>query len=722
MGLTAPDPVSAQLMAASIGESVEDLSQRDATTQVFAQPDGTWRGEAYSGPEWVKVDGDGTEEDDRSRVDTTLHVNAAGDVVPVASPAAVTLASGGEPTDVIMTTGFDGSETEVELMWDGSHLPPVELDGPRAIYSDISPGVDYIVEVVPSGFRQYYVLHDADAAAGFDGLHMDLRTNDGSLEVESDGSFAVVDEDGAEVAFAQVAAAWDASEDRKQSNPVLEQWNDDINLSPGTRFLPGLLPDATVDSLERATEGHELPEEEEIDVSATVKGDVTRVALGVSEEWLADEATEYPVVVDPSLNTSADRFVRSNYPTKSFNSGTELFVGTFDSGTSRYRSYINFNTSSIKNLDLVSAKLYLWNHHSWSCNSRQWKVHMATSTSSSTTWNNPPTVYSTFAAATTSTKGYSSSCGDGWVTANITDMVNEWTKTSTTTHAVRLSAGSETDNFYWKRFYSRDHSTSTRRPKIVYTYNSPPTQPITLQVDGKSVANNGVLTATSATPKISIKVEDPNGGSVRAYFKIYKAGQTSYVTTGYGGYVQSGQRSVWTPSYAFEQGEQYVIDAWAHDGRLFSNPRPGTWAFEPRNLAPSTPSSFRVGNATPPSSGTVTITNPTPSLSVVVNDSDSTNVRALYSVYRGDELIVDKHPGTLVTPGNRSTLSLPFPLQYGEKYTFKVWAFDEFRNSASALAPGATFTLQLAPPDEVPTVCDQSVGAVGNADFECEAN
>ncbi len=48
--LVRPDSVSAQVTARASGRRVEDLSQGDAFTQVFAEPDGSWTSESASEP------------------------------------------------------------------------------------------------------------------------------------------------------------------------------------------------------------------------------------------------------------------------------------------------------------------------------------------------------------------------------------------------------------------------------------------------------------------------------------------------------------------------------------------------------------------------------------------------------------------------------------------------------------------------------------------------
>lgn len=57
-GLTASDAISASILARLRREAVEDLSQRTESSQTFALPDGQWRADLSTGPEWVATGGD----------------------------------------------------------------------------------------------------------------------------------------------------------------------------------------------------------------------------------------------------------------------------------------------------------------------------------------------------------------------------------------------------------------------------------------------------------------------------------------------------------------------------------------------------------------------------------------------------------------------------------------------------------------------------------------
>lgn len=79
-----PDAVSASASARVSGVPVEDISQRTEDTRVFAQPDGTWRAEAASGPEQVQ-DGDPRELGTHGDILTQVLLPTSGDATGIPS-------------------------------------------------------------------------------------------------------------------------------------------------------------------------------------------------------------------------------------------------------------------------------------------------------------------------------------------------------------------------------------------------------------------------------------------------------------------------------------------------------------------------------------------------------------------------------------------------------------------------------------------------------------
>lgn len=103
--LVRPDSISAQVTARASGKRVEDLSQGDAFTQVFANADGSWTSETASEP--VRAQDD---EGEWAPIDLTL-VKVGGRLVPKNAPGEVSLSAGGDKVfaDVVPDDGPGGA-------------------------------------------------------------------------------------------------------------------------------------------------------------------------------------------------------------------------------------------------------------------------------------------------------------------------------------------------------------------------------------------------------------------------------------------------------------------------------------------------------------------------------------------------------------------------------------------------------------------------------------
>ncbi len=149
---------------------------------------------------------------------------------------------------------------------------------------------------------------------------------------------------------------------------------------------------------------------------------------------------------------------------------TELKLGNNGSGQVA-RSFLAFPMSKITGKQILGAKLNLWNFHSWSCNARSWEVWDTGTASTSTRWTAQPS-WNRKWAMSTATKGYSSSCADGWVSQDITSLAAAWASNGNATNTLGIRATDETDSYGWKRFNSGNAASNT--PYMSVTYNTKP--------------------------------------------------------------------------------------------------------------------------------------------------------------------------------------------------------------------------------------------------------
>lgn len=177
--LSRPDAVSAGVTARVSGQRVEVESLRDEFSATFVNPDGSWTTEQHAGQQrWLdEADGEWRE------VDLDLVTRFDGSVAPKGHPGDLVLSGGGGAagSDLVRVKsprvpkvanakngqgkGGTGNGAAVEreefsLAW-AKKLPKPVLEGQRATYPQVSPGVDLVVESRRSGFEQYFVINDA---------------------------------------------------------------------------------------------------------------------------------------------------------------------------------------------------------------------------------------------------------------------------------------------------------------------------------------------------------------------------------------------------------------------------------------------------------------------------------------------------------------------------------------------------------------------------------
>lgn len=115
-----PDSVSAMGAARATGERVEDLSQGDESTRVFANPDGSWSADTTPGPQRVRDEHTG----EWIEVDTNLKM--VGDrLVPVAVPIKISLSGGGDRMFAVAVPVDGGASDELAWQWPTTLPEPV---------------------------------------------------------------------------------------------------------------------------------------------------------------------------------------------------------------------------------------------------------------------------------------------------------------------------------------------------------------------------------------------------------------------------------------------------------------------------------------------------------------------------------------------------------------------------------------------------------------------
>ena len=499
-GLQVSDMASARSVAAQEGEPVEVIAKRTESSSTWVLPDGNLSTSFAAGPVWVRLGGDGTQAQDWALVDLTLQATADGTVRPKAHPGDLVLAGAGTPDDGRLLSMSRSAGEALGLAWDGA-LPGPELDGPRATYRQVQPGVDLVVEATRTGYEQFFVLTEAPDGGTAPELSLTVQTEGLTAAPAADGAVTFTDADGTAVAASGTPQAWDAAVDGERLHPLTEPWTEQIDaaavLAPGGAAANDAAP-ATAPGAEDAEPpagiysdgsaatdlGQEgtpaevqakaspllpLTEAAEVTAEGTVEFTLTPDAA-----YLTDPDTQYPVVVDPDVTLDGwfDTWVQSNISATDQSGSSELRIGTYDSGGTVARSFLNVDMGSLKYRDVLNADFFLWNWHSWSCTSRGWEVWATGTASTATRWSSQPTWVDRWGYST-QTRGYSSSCAAGWVAADVTDLIQAWSDNGRDVVGLGVKANNEANNEGWKKFNSGNYS-GGGLPHINVTYAAPP--------------------------------------------------------------------------------------------------------------------------------------------------------------------------------------------------------------------------------------------------------
>ncbi len=419
--LERPDEMAALTTARMTGRRVKITNLTSETSEFWALPDGLVEAEIHAGPvrfrdehgQWVAVD-------------VSLERRSDGSVGSKAHPYGLRLsgaASEGEHDLVTLGQGQDASS----VGWSG-RLPEPVLDGTTATYPDVRPGVDLVVEATRTGYEQFLVVKDRAAVAQVRSVTLALRSANLRYAATGDGGLAVTDNAGRRVGYSPAPVMWDAqvaptSGERLRRTPVQSHA---VGRGAGR----------------------------------------TDVVLTPDAAWLSDPATQFPVTIDPqeTWGASFDTFVQTGYVDDQSGS-TELKLGFVDDGGSWVaRSFLTWPTSRLAGKQVTAATLYLWETHSWSCTAANWQVWTTGQASTATRWTSQPS-WLFQEAISNQTKGYTSSCADGWVSA---DARNFFVRAANIAISVELSSATarpgSLPSTYQARITARTVSINAARP------------------------------------------------------------------------------------------------------------------------------------------------------------------------------------------------------------------------------------------------------------------
>ncbi|WP_406386411.1 RHS repeat-associated core domain-containing protein [Streptomyces sp. NBC_01618] len=563
----AADIPSARVAAQLSGKRVEALSEREETSTTWANKDGSLTTELTAGPVRFKDEANGDWRD----VDLDLVSVSDGGVEPKAHPhglrlsgktgkpeASLRAAQAAKATDLV-TLG-EGDE-QITLQWKGG-LPSPKLEGTRAEYVNAVPGADVVVEATRTGFEQFVEIKQKPAIDDYT-YTLPLKAKGLKAKQQADGSVAFTDKKNKTQAVMPAPVMWDATIDPASGEH--------------TRRVP-------------------------VAMKVVTTGSTIDLVVTPDPDFLADPATKYPVIVDPStsaLSNVFDTYVQQG-ETRDWSTDTELDLGNPGTknadGTPRTaRSFISWNTAPISDALVMDAKLSLWNFHSGnytgtSCPTQPWEVWSTGAATTSSRWTAQPS-WTAKKATSSETRGNASCTAqpEGWINANVTTMVQEWASAKAAKSHMGLRATDESLTSQWKRVNSANAATNV--PKLTVTYNYRPRTGTKQEAGPPYFSYGGAYVVNTVRPTLRDTFVDPNGDKSQGAYQIFdSATDTQVGDVLRSSFVPSGQAaSVTVPAGVLTNGKTYKFRSSPYDGTHYNLGWSAWKTFTVDTAAPSAP-------------------------------------------------------------------------------------------------------------------------------------
>jgi hypothetical protein len=503
--------------ARAAGRPVEVTGMRAANRDVFANPDGTYTQNSYEQPVRMVRAGKWTP------TDATLVRAADGSVGPRAALAGLRLSGGG--TGPFATVERAGRR--YTLMWPG-RLPAPRLEGSKATYSEVWPGVDLVATATVTGFSHVIVVKTAVAArsASLHRITLGIRTSMLRVTTAPGGGLSMVDAASGGLVFqTPVPRMWDSAGAAGQ-DPAVSAPDGARVARLGVRLAKGaltLIPDAGM---------------------------------------VAGAATRYPLYLDPFTAASSNEsyaMVDSGYPSEEywkFDGKDNERIGKcppnsspcFDSDVKRLFYVL---PTGYAGKTIINAAFRVTMTQSWDNTARGVSLYRAGGNgaliTSATNWNNMPggQAMSGFVKQDSSSPTGSIACQSGSVRNTEFDAAEAVRKNfSKTTFLLR--ADNESDYRYSKRF--------CHNAILSVTYNRAPNQPAISQLSmspGGACVNGASRPYVSSLPKLKAVLTDPDNADaepLKAEFKV------TWTPTG-----GTAQTKSWT-SLALGNGSTFTYD------------------------------------------------------------------------------------------------------------------------------------------------------------------
>lgn len=438
-----PDRKTAIAAAMETGQRVRITSLTSETSEYFALPSGAVEASVAAGPVRIRRDNGWTP------VNLDLQKAADGSVVPVAHPIGLKLSGSRTGSGTLASLG-DGAGV-VNMEWP-SALPEPQLDRNKAVYREVSPGIDVVVEATRSGFEQFVVVKTPAALPAVKSLSFPLTgAGVGSVTEDSTGSLEVKNRQGKAMGTVPTPLMWDAQLAPNGETPARTAEIDVAVRKPA-----------------KASGARTLARSE-----SEPTGSVT-LQLNPDQAWLTDPKTRYPITIDPQISKLTTYFDTTVSEGTSADQGGADYLRlgvTTSASPKKSRTFVKWNTSALRGMEITAARTYFYNWYSTTCSKTSWEIWTTEPADADTRWANQPR-WLTKEATSTETKGFNSSCNDGWVSIDSRTFFQRAAAADSSWGHMGVRATNEADTKQWKEFRSRNADDTAQVPYSTITYES----------------------------------------------------------------------------------------------------------------------------------------------------------------------------------------------------------------------------------------------------------
>lgn len=569
------DERAAMTQAKRTGKQVLVETATTATELTWALPNGRLRSQIHALPQraknarghWAPID---------NTLERTEKAPRGLGIRPVNAPLPVRFSSGDaeqsradrsyarapQPGDTVLAE-MDVDGHTVAYTWPGA-LPEPVLDGARALYPEVLPGVDLLlVARDEGGFAQLLIVKTREAArqSALKDLAYGLRSETAVFRHDEAGSMirVLAKDGGKEIASLPTPFGWDSSGRDPETPEATPRTS--VTTSADVLKLSGL------SGIEPGAKQAPLPTRLDGAGTGTARLHLDAAASGLFD----DKDTRFPVFLDPPLNTATQHWTTAYkpYPNSSFWNGTNFYSGTSDArvgyesdtgGLGRSFWRMNFNPNITK-ATVHKASFKVLNNHSYSCDAREFQFYLTGSISTGTTWNAQPS-WATELERKSFAHGYRSNpnCGDAYEVfddARVKAAVQKGATAGWPNITFGMRATSEGDNRTWRKFRA---STAVLEAE----YNTTPSEPTNgVSVPGGTCAiAPGVRTIAKSAITLSANAKDADNNLKQLRFRVTKVGASTY-TDHFGTTNASGTASV--PVSGLVHGATYTWVVRAED-------------------------------------------------------------------------------------------------------------------------------------------------------------